>query len=244
MICPICGAYSPEGSNFCSHCASPFAQEPAAAPIDAPAAEIIPEPVPVAPKKGRIWVPFVILACMIAAGLALFFLTLGAKGVTDPTAPWFSVKDGVLSFDAPLYRGSGELNVPSTVAGQTVTSLETGCFLNCDELTTVILPDTLQSISPGAFQGCDALRGIFIPEGVEAIGAAAFADCRALESICIPCSVQEIGTQAFSGCLKLSYIFYSGPGIVWRELYKEDISSHTYVIAKNETFLHTGSDPQ
>lgn len=241
MICPICGAYSPENSNFCSHCATPFAQEPAVAPIDAPAAEIIPESVPVAPKKGRIWVPFVILACMIAVGLALFFLTSEPKAVTDPDAPWFSVKDGVLSFDASLYHGSSELTVPATVAGQTVTALEMGCFANCDELTTVILPNTLQAISSGVFQDCDALRGIFIPESVGAIGTAAFADCGALESICIPYTVQEIGNQAFSGCLNLSYIFYPGPGSAWRELYKEDISSHTYILAKDETFLHTGS---
>ena len=207
MICPVCGACSPDGSNFCSHCATPFAQE-SAAPIDAPVTDVTPEPAIQVPKKGRIWVPFVILACMIAAGLALFFLTLEPKGTTESGAPWFSIKDGVLSFDKSLYHGSSELTVPATVAGEPVTALESGCFLDCDELTTVILPNTLQSIPSGAFRDCDGLRGIFIPDSVKAISTAAFADCRALEAIFIPYTVTEIGSQAFSGCLKLSYIFY------------------------------------
>ena len=206
MICTVCGAYSPEDSQVCSHCATPFAQESAAVPIDVPVAEIDPNPIPVTSKKGRIWVPFIVLACMIAAGLTMFFFTREPQAVISSDSPWFSIKGGVLFFDKTLYHGSSELEIPSTIAGQKVTALGSGCFLNCDELTTVILPDTLQTISMGAFQNCDALRGIFIPESVESIGTAAFANCRSLEAICIPYTVKEIGNQAFSGCLKLSFI--------------------------------------
>ena len=72
---------------------------------------------------------------------------------------------------------AGEIVVPSTLGGYSVTR-----------------------IGDYAFAGCDALTGVTIPDSVTSIGEYAFEDCEALTSVSIPDSVTEIGECAFIGC--------------------------------------------
>lgn len=195
------------------------------------------EPLPL-PKKGRLWVPVVILVILFAAGVGLFFASQTQRKDTDPKMPWFSIRDGVLYFDPNQYTGSSELEVPEIVAGQKVTVIAEGCFAGCSELTIVKLPGTVLRIENSAFEGCTSLRGLFVPEQVAAIGSKAFYGCGALESVCIPYTVKEIGQDAFSGCESLYYIFYSGPASSWKKLYSGKISPQTYIIAADQTVPH------
>jgi|GEM_PF-2748785 len=188
------------------------------------------------PKKKRRFVPYLILTILFVIGLTVFFLIpYEAPSLTDPDMPWFSIKDGVLQYDAALYTGTEELNVPKTVAGQTVTSIGGGCFAGDNYITTVKLPETVRVIGQSAFADCTRLRGIFIPESVTEISAAAFRGCAALESICIPYSVTTIGSDAFDGCVKLAHIFYTGPHASWAALYNEPISDVTSIYTANGT---------
>ncbi len=202
-----------------------------------PEEEIL-EPIiePQLPKKKRRFVPYLILSILFVIGLTAFILIpYEAPALSDPDMPWFSIKDGVLQYDAALYTGSEELTVPKTVAGQTVTSIGGGCFAGDDYITTVKLPETVSSIGQSAFADCTRLRGIFIPESVTEISAAAFRGCAALESVCIPYSVATIGSDAFDGCVKLAHIFYTGPHASWAALYNEPISDTTSIYTANGT---------
>lgn len=244
MFCHACGSRLVPDGKFCHACGAsrlaPSEYEIPAIPLTVP---------PAAPeKKGSHWVPITIMVCLAGLGLTLFILTKdrvpqmnpAPTEITAPVSetPWFTNEDGTLYFDAALYDGPAELEIPETVDGQSVTCISKNCFAENTYLTTVILPDTLTEIGDGAFAGCSALRGIFIPEGVKRIGVGAFRDCVRLEAICIPGSVDSIGYSAFRGCLNLEYILYSGDYNDWYSLYSSHIANGTQVYCDDGTFLH------
>ena len=124
---------------------------------------------------------------------------------TDAT---FSVsRDGTLTI-----RGSGQIKLPYGVndfrrvvfdPDSNITSIGKECFLDCDLLTSIVLPDTVKSIEGGAFSTCEDLEYVYIPEGVTYIGKNAFYTCDELAYVRIPDSVDEVGKSAFDRCPRL-----------------------------------------
>ncbi len=226
MICPICGNDYRGQSPFCPVCDSPLSDVPYR-------------------KKGRHWVPILIMALIFAFGTGLFFLLPGTPAPATDAAqavPWFRIEDGILHFEETGYTGGSELVIPESIDGMTVTALAEGCFENCTGLTSVTLPQTLLAIGEDAFRGCTALRGIEIPESVVFIGKGAFSGCSSLEAVCVYDNLKRIGTGAFSGCSKLFYIYYSGYFRDWDALYGEFINPYTTVISQDGTF-YQGNRP-
>lgn len=189
----------------------------------------------VIPKKKRKWVPYLILTILFTVGLAAYICFPMKQVMTDSEMPWFSISDGVLSYNSTLYTGGEKLTVPETVAGQTVTSIGGSCFAGDSHITTVDLPNTVTSIGTSAFADCTALRGVFIPESVTEIGEKAFRGCAALESVCIPYSVKTIGSDAFANCPKLLHIFYTGPNSAWEALYTQPFNPQTKIYTAEGT---------
>lgn len=184
-----------------------------------------PEPTPT-PKKGKLWPPLVILAAMICVGTLLFFLIPGTAAdpsdptlSTSPASVWFTVENGVLSFNAEEYDGPAELEIPSTVDGQTVTAIADYAFSGEDGITTVILPESVTKIGDYAFSSCKGLRGIYIPSTVTSIGVYAFADCDALEAIYLPGTLETMGHGSLDSCDGLHYILFDGTYAQWNRLY-------------------------
>lgn len=217
-------------------------QIPALACSDLPQSVYAPLPPEEPQPKGALWPPLLIMAVLLGIGLLLFYLIPGntAAPSTQSAAPWFTVEDGVLYFDESKYSGPEELTVPATVDAQTVYALSDGCFADCDQFTTVYLPDTLTIIGEGAFYDCENLRGISIPQQVTAIGEMAFFNCAELEAIHISSSVQKMGSGVFDGCGDLRYIFYSGAIDQWRSLYDEFINGQVAIYAADGTYAHIG----
>lgn len=232
MNCPNCHTVCGENDCYCYRCGTPLQEEAVPAP----------------PKKGSHWVPILILVILSALGMLLYFATAGKDTPPKNTfshqsdTPWFSLENGTLYFDEFLYTGGSELSVPSEVEGQAVIALGEGCFLDCDTLTAVFLPDTLLSIENDAFAGCDSLRGIYIPASVQRIGSRAFYNCAGLEAVCIPDSISQVGERAFAECNSLYYIFYLGDYDEWAELYGEFINPYTGVFCEDGSF-YQGGDP-
>lgn len=56
-------------------------------------------------------------------------------------------------------------------------TIEKDAFINCTELTHVVIPDTVTEIGPNAFYGCTNLKEIRLPKSVTKIGLDAFAYC-------------------------------------------------------------------
>lgn len=105
------------------------------------------------------------------------------------------------------YNGSGgEVEIPATIGGNTVTSIGAEAFKDCTSLTSVAIPEGVSSIGADAFSGCSSLRSITIPDSVTSIGEYAFHSCTSLESINIPDSVTKIDRYTFTNCTSLSVI--------------------------------------
>lgn len=115
---------------------------------------------------------------------------------------------------------SGELVIPENVTISTYES--TGCgynertyrvvgiyddaFSQCDDLTSVVLPNSITYIGENAFYHCDNLVSINIPNSVKSIGDYAFEYCTSLQSIYMPSSVTHLGYNVFYNCSALTSV--------------------------------------
>ena len=115
--------------------------------------------------------------------------------------------------DGTIYiSGSGEICLPEGVNGfskvefapdSNITTIGQRCFIDCDLITEVILPDTVTDIADEAFNTCEDLEYIYIPEGVTHIGQEAFDICDELAYVYIPDSVTEMERYSFDDCPRL-----------------------------------------
>ena len=101
------------------------------------------------------------------------------------------------------FRGSSLISI---TIPNSVTSIGTNVFSNCNSLTSVTIPDSVTSIGSSAFSYCTSLTSIIIPDSVISIGSSAFNNCTRLTSATIGNSVTSIGGYAFSYCTSLTSI--------------------------------------
>ena len=108
---------------------------------------------------------------------------------------------------------TGDIVIPKsfTYNGITynVTSIKGGAFYECNNLTSVTIPNTVKTIGDCAFYACTQLSSAIIGNNVKEIGEQAFWDCTALTSVTIPKSVTIIKKFAFEGCTGLTSIALS-----------------------------------
>ena len=90
-----------------------------------------------------------------------------------------------------------------------VTSIEHAAFGMCSSLTSVTIPNSVTTLGESAFTFCNSLASIEIPNSVTTIGTYAFFECRGLTSLTIPNSVTKIGDNAFSACIALTSLTIS-----------------------------------
>ena len=123
---------------------------------------------------------FFFAVATLAAG-SLFAETETVNGVT-----WtYHVNDGKAEVYSIPNSTSGAITIPSTLGGYPVTSIGDRAFEECDELTSVTIPNSVTWIGWDAFRGCSGLTSVTIPDGVTSIGAWAFDDCSELRSVTI-----------------------------------------------------------
>ena len=103
-----------------------------------------------------------------------------------------------------------EANIPAifTYNGQKykITSIGDEAFYDCENLTTVTIPESVTSIGDGAFEDCSSLESITIPKGVTSIRNSIFNNCSSLTSVTIPNGVTSIGDYVFDDCSSLESI--------------------------------------
>ena len=97
-------------------------------------------------------------------------------------------------------------NLTSVTIPNSVTRIEEHAFRECYGLTSIVIPDSVTSIGDYAFAECSKLTGITIPDSVTSIGAWAFYDCTGLASITLSNRVRSIRENVFYHCTGLTRI--------------------------------------
>ena len=97
-------------------------------------------------------------------------------------------------------------NLTSITIPDSVTEIGKYTFCDCKSLTTITIPDSVTEIGEWTFQDCKNLTSITIPDSVTKIGDSAFFGCESLTTITIPDSVTEIGKWTFQDCKNLASI--------------------------------------
>lgn len=73
--------------------------------------------------------------------------------------------------------------IPDEYNGKPVTEIGYSAFLECPNLTTVIIPDSIKSIGYYAFNDCDSLASVIIGSGVTSMKSDAFLNCESLKKV-------------------------------------------------------------
>ena len=87
-----------------------------------------------------------------------------------------------------------------------VKGISYAAFRDCEELTSVSLPEGLSTIENRAFEGCTQLKEIIIPDTVVCIQSNAFSKCKSLQKVKLPHMLMHIDYDMFWECESLQEI--------------------------------------
>ncbi len=120
----------------------------------------------------KFWLP-VIISILAVAAIAITLIVLLSNSGNNETVKELSY---TLSDDGTYYSVAGigtctdiDVIIPDTYKGLPVKSVLYSAFLNCRQLTSVVIGNEVTSIGVGAFAGCDNLISVTIGENVTEI---------------------------------------------------------------------------
>lgn len=104
--------------------------------------------------------------------------------------------------------------IPNALAGEVtilegITTIASYAFDKCS-VEKLNLPASLRTIQDRAFNECNELTSVSLPDTsvLTSIGNDAFYECESLRSVVIPASVTDIGERAFFNCNDLSSVVF------------------------------------
>jgi ABC-type tungstate transport system substrate-binding protein len=103
----------------------------------------------------------------------------------ETSSPYFKSVDGVLfnkSLTDLVEYPAGKLNTTYTIP-ETVTSINSNAFWDCQKIISLVIPGSVKSIKSGAFTGCAGLTSIELPLSIVSIENGGFQYCGNLTSI-------------------------------------------------------------
>ena len=112
------------------------------------------------------------------------------SGMTDGI-----VGDCVTTIDTSCFNNW--INLSSLTISSSVTSIGATAFKDCKALSSLTIPSGVTTIPSSMCNGCFRIASTNIPNGVTSIGILAYSDCLSLLNITIPASVTSIGDDAF-----------------------------------------------
>ena len=117
------------------------------------------------------------------------------------------VNEGITTLGANLFSwDSFTCNIDNVTLPESLVTIGTQTFRNCDKLTEVRIPNGVQTIGHMAFAYCDNIKTVTFGTSLETIGSDAFREAKSLQSIQLPESLKRIESEAFRSCDALTEI--------------------------------------
>ncbi len=101
---------------------------------------------------------------------------------------------------------NGDVVIPERLDGKLVTSIDGSAFRDCEQITSVTIPDSVTVMGYQVFKGCTNLKSVTLPNNIAELQYSLFEGCTSLTSVTIPDSVTTMGDFVFRGCTALSNI--------------------------------------
>ncbi len=140
------------------------------------------------------------------AALVIPAATMAATETVDGVTYTFTVSGNAATITATDTGDAKVVNIPGTLGGMTVTTLQGAVFQNNTTIQRVVLPETVTNLGSSSFSGCIALTSCNIPSGVTEIPQSCFYGCANLRRIVLPTGLKGIGSSAFAGCSSLEQV--------------------------------------
>ena len=107
------------------------------------------------------------------------------------------------------YTGTAaQLDIPATIDGKKVTTIDDSVFENCNSLVDVTVSADLDYIGSNVFSGCSNLKSvIFTARMLGNMEYGAFSDCKSLEKVVLPERITSIDSEMFIACGNLKYVY-------------------------------------
>jgi hypothetical protein len=187
-----------------------------------------------------------VLSGVICVALLFSCLLVGASASEKKTGTYESLTYVIENNGVTITRcstsASGQVEIPATIQGCTVTAIGSKAFYDCQSVTAVTIPKGVTTIGTSAFQYCSRLSQVTLPSTLTTIGNYAFESCTSLTAVNIPEGVSQIGVSAFAGCTGLNAV--SLPQTLTslgKNSFKGCTSLKTIVIPSRVTSLETGT---
>jgi hypothetical protein len=157
-------------------------------------------------------------------GLEWFYTTEDYQEAKIAGTLWATMGPGG-NISLPTPRASissntvGNVTVPATLDGYSVTGIGKWAFIDCSLLTGVTIHGNVKYIDDSAFSGCSSLSSITIPDSVGSIASSAFYNCTGLTRMFLGNGVTNIASNAFSAAgLETVYVsdIYAGPAVPYK----------------------------
>lgn len=132
--------------------------------------------------------------------------------------------------------------IPSMINNIPVIEIGEKAFMDCRNITKVVISDGITTIGNTAFYRCDSLTSVIIGNGVATIGDAAFRICPNLKNLVMGINVNTIGNYAFADCKSLDTIYYYGEEKDWGNI---NISSTGNTLLESATkYYYSETKPE
>ncbi len=142
------------------------------------------------------------VAALQAVNITVDGINYTTKSDGTATIAKYTIDKTVTPYDTLFY--AGDIVIPEKItyegAEYTVVATAANSFLDCKDLTSVMLPSTCVTIARNTFKGCSALKSSPIPSTVTSVGSGVFNGCTSLEEVTIWPGWTKPISEEFSNC--------------------------------------------